>query len=96
MCQAPPLAGQVQGHGRERRPRVSVPDGFIAPAGPRRAQGAGTPTKERAGVLHELLCDAGWGVSVSACTWWGGGWGRSGQPAGRGPFAPGAIGSWFR
>ena len=75
MCRAPPLAGQVQGHGRERRPRVSVPDGFIAPAGPRRAQGAGTPTKERAGVLHELLCDAGWGVSVSACTWWGGGWG---------------------
>lgn len=66
MRRAPPLAGQVQGHGRERKPRVSVPDGFIAPAGPRRAQGAGTPTQERAGVLHELLCDAG-GGGVCKC-----------------------------
>ena len=57
--------------------------------------GTGTPTQVRAGVLHKLLCDAGGGVSVSARAWWGW-WGRSGPPAGRGPFAPGTIGSWFR
>ena len=33
------------------------------------------PTQVRAGVRHELLCDAGGGgLSVSACAcWWGGG-----------------------
>ena len=60
-------------------------------------RGAGTPTQVRAGVRHELLCDAGGGGAVCKCLcmlvgWWG----RSGQPAGRGPFAPGTIGSWFR
>ena len=57
--------------------------------------GAGTPTQVRAGVLHKLLCDAGGGLSVSAPAWWGW-WERLGPPAGRGPFAPGTIGSWFR
>ena len=65
MHWASPLAGQVQGHQRERKPRVSIPDGFIAPAGPRREKG-------EQGRPHRY----GPGCGMSSCVMLVGGGGR--------------------
>ena len=76
MHWASPLAGQVQGHQRERKPRVSIPDGFSAPAGPRREKGEqGRPHRYGPGCgMSSCVMLVGGGLSVSACAcWWGGG-----------------------